>query len=135
MKKEDAINLLKQVNEILINSNSWLENTHEPLNQAFDMAIKALEQQPSDDCISREELKKWLDMNFSFGGALRKLEMFDRIDKELPPVTPTRKVGKWIKTGGSFRCSECMAMPEFKDIRTLKYCPTCGAEMRGAENG
>lgn len=44
MKKEDAINLLKQVNEILINSNSWLENTHEPLNQAFDMAIKALKQ-------------------------------------------------------------------------------------------
>ena len=44
MTKEDAINLLKQVNEILINSNSWLENTHEPLNQAFDMAIKALEQ-------------------------------------------------------------------------------------------
>ena len=43
MKKEDAISLLKQVNEILINSNSWLENTHEPLNQAFDMAIKALE--------------------------------------------------------------------------------------------
>ena len=39
-----------------------------------------------DDCVSRAELKKWLDLNFSFGGALRKLEMFDRIDKELPPV-------------------------------------------------
>ena len=45
-----------------------------------------------------------------------------------------RKVGKWIKTGGSYRCSECMVMPEFKDIRTLKFCPNCGAEMKGAED-
>lgn len=49
-----------------------------------------IEQQPSEDCVSRAELKKWLDVNFSFGGALRKIEMFDRIDKELPPVTPTK---------------------------------------------
>lgn len=63
------------------------------LGQAIDMAIKALEQQPCDDCVSRAELKKWLDINFSFGGALRKLEMFDRIDKELPPVTP---IQNWI---------------------------------------
>jgi hypothetical protein len=31
----------------LVNSNSWLENTHEPLNIAFNMAIKALEQEPT----------------------------------------------------------------------------------------
>ena len=43
------------------------------------------------DCVSRAELKKWLDMNFSFGGALRKLELFDRLDKELPSVTPTQE--------------------------------------------
>ena len=53
---------------------------------------EALEQ-PCEDCVSRAELKKWLDMNFSFGGALRKLELFDRLDKELPSVTPTLK---WI---------------------------------------
>ena len=50
-------------------------------------------------------------------------------------VVEERKVGKWIKSGGSFRCSECIAMPEFTDIRTLKYCPNCGAEMVGYENG
>ena len=48
----------------------------------------ALEQAPCEDLVSRAELKKWLDMNFSFGGASRKLELFDRLDKELPPVTP-----------------------------------------------
>jgi len=53
---------------------------------------KALEQ-PCEDCVSRAELKKWLDMNFSFGGTSRKFELFDRLDKELPSVTPTIK---WI---------------------------------------
>lgn len=46
MSKEEAINLLKQVNHILVNDDDyWTENTHEPLNTAFSMAIKALEQQ------------------------------------------------------------------------------------------
>ena len=50
--------------------------------------IKALKQkEPCEDCVSRADLKKWLDMNFSFGGATKKLELFDRLDKELPPVT------------------------------------------------
>ena len=53
---------------------------------------KALEQ-PCEDCVSRAELKKWLDMNFSFGGVSRKFELFDRLDKELPSVMPTTK---WI---------------------------------------
>ncbi len=60
-------------------------------NWALDMAIEALKQEPCEDAISRAELKKWLDMNFSFGGAARKLELFDRLDKELPPVTPQPK--------------------------------------------
>ena len=53
MTREEAISLLSQVNHILVNSNSWLENTHEPLNIAFDMAIKALERQ-SEDAVSRQ---------------------------------------------------------------------------------
>ena len=56
MSREEAISLLSQVNHILVNSNSWLENTHEPLNMAFDMAIKALEQEPILDKIRAEIL-------------------------------------------------------------------------------
>lgn len=52
---------------------------------------------------------------------------------DCPLVEIEERKGKWIKTGGSFRCSECMNMPEFKDIRTLNYCPNCGAEMVGDE--
>lgn len=57
MTREEAISLLTQVNKILINNNSWLENTHEPLNMAFDMAIKALEQKPCDDYISKQKVR------------------------------------------------------------------------------
>ncbi len=61
MTREEAINLLKQVNHILVNDDDyWLENTHEPLNTAFDMAIKALDQQPCEDAISRADVKKYL---------------------------------------------------------------------------
>ncbi len=128
------------------------EEYYKDLAQSYEKTINKLtkaiaEQQPNDDCVSRAELKKWLDMNFSFGGALRKLEMFDRIDKELPPVTPTHKVGKWIEVWESQRneytgeydeweehkCSVC-GFQEL-DADRFKYCPNCGAEMRGSENG
>lgn len=102
-------------------------------SRAIKEAIKALEQPTSDDCVSRKAV---LDCLTATG--LKKFDfILDAREKvnNLPPVTPTRKVGKWIKTGGSFRCSECIAMPEFRDIRELKYCPNCGAEMKGYENG
>ena len=51
MTKEEAISLLTQVNKILVNCNSWLENTHEPLNMAFDMAIKALKGVDTSDML------------------------------------------------------------------------------------
>ena len=55
MTREDSINLLKQVNHILVNDDDyWTENTHEPLNTAFSMAIKALEQESILDKVRAE---------------------------------------------------------------------------------
>jgi len=51
MTKEEAISLLTQVHKILVNSNSWLESTHEPLNIAFGMAIKALKGVDTSDML------------------------------------------------------------------------------------
>lgn len=104
MPVEDAITQLKMDRD-LCNFNP-MTGEEEPMNEdcrksaaALDIAIKALERESCEDCVSRAELKKWLDMNFSFGGALRKLELFDRLDKELPSVTPTLK---WIPVSESF---------------------------------
>ena len=55
MTREEAINLLKQVNHILVNDDDyWTENTHEPLNTAFSMAIKALEKESIFDKVRDE---------------------------------------------------------------------------------
>ena len=43
MTREIAINVLNQIKELILNDKSWLESTHEPISQCFDMAIKSLE--------------------------------------------------------------------------------------------
>lgn len=110
---------------------------------------KALEQQPSEDCVSRAELLKKYEDRFI------ELQRAHQQDKQLgvnwcintlkhmPPVTPTRKVGKWIRKpirndkggciGAEMICSCCN-----KDNRHdeyMDYCPNCGAEMRDTDNG
>ena len=59
--------------------------------------------------------------------------------KALPSAQPERKQGKWIKTisengiTSAVRCSEC----GFEDNRYMlfRYCPHCGADMRGEQDG
>lgn len=102
MTKEKAINLLKQVNEVIIESFSLFEDIYEPLNQAFDMAIKALEQQPSEDCVSRQAVlgkikkvcfsKEWAQFRVDNGSNGQRDFLINYIE-QLPPVTPTQN---WV---------------------------------------
>lgn len=96
--------------------------------------IKELEQQPCDDCVSREAV---LDlMQLKMGGK----ELYKAV-YDLPPVSPTRKVGKWIYHEKSIptafkelrECSCCHCYFRWEMPRN-SYCPNCGAEMVGAEN-
>lgn len=123
--------------------------------EALENYIKMLEQQPCEDCISRQAIKEmlneeWtkympmeLDINLSF--VLEKIS-------ELPSVTPKgvtitdfadrcrecgkQKVGKWIDTGigreelygEMFVCSECNNVSYYEN-----YCPNCGAKMEVKE--
>lgn len=65
----------------------------EDLNNALNMAIKALEQQPCDDCVSRADARHLIAESFRknlLGITFNK--MFETLYKgidELPPVTPT----------------------------------------------
>ena len=45
MNNQVAINFLDQVRKILLDDKSWLESTTQPINEAFDIAISALEKQ------------------------------------------------------------------------------------------
>jgi hypothetical protein len=130
MTREEAIKFLK----------GYLDEEvyTEKCRNAHKMAIKALEQEPCEDAVSRQAaltvIKDWWG---------RGVIAIDDIRK-LPPVTPTRKKGKWIKyekyfiESDSYRqikkpvmeCSICRwKIAGFVGI--MNYCPNCGAEMEG----
>lgn len=119
------------INTICPNDEDFEKACISPAYLKKELEALALEQEPCEDCVSRTELKKWLDMNFSFGGATRKLELFDRLDKELPPVKPKSKSGKWIrnKDGSTSYCSEC-GQQIYSCQEWFKCCPNCEAKMK-----
>lgn len=105
----------------------------------YKMAIKSLEQQPCEDCISREDALKeaceFHEIGYNGKGIFVRL-------KELPSVTPSRPKGKWIMVGNleqrNVMCNKCR---NIIDSRLLKlypqryaYCSSCGADMRESED-
>lgn len=140
-EREDAINFLK----------GYLDEEvyTEKCRKAHEMAIKALEQEPCEDCVSRNAIIKTLnemdryiadeltlcDNNNKFpqNEVFIVDDVYEEIE-QLSPVTPKLKIGKWINTGHKdrdgltvYRCSECEHAP-LMYVHTL-YCPWCGAKM------
>ena len=95
----------------------------------YDTAIKALEQELCTDAISRQAALNLLKPTG--------LKFYDFITdarnkiKELPSVTPVKKVGHWVRDTITdiYHCSECRSIchqdPKSKD----DYCKYCGAKM------
>ena len=48
MSINDAISILHQVKDIILNSNLWLKSTDDPISKAFDMAIDALKREKGE---------------------------------------------------------------------------------------
>ena len=69
-------------------------------------------------------------------------DVYEQITEQLPSVT--QKYGKWILSGGYWRCSKCKEKAllkfdkskggcrEYKPVRS-KHCPNCGAKMQESE--
>ena len=126
MTVEKAIEILSDVGDI---NRCCSEDA-----EALDMAIKALEQQPCEDCISREEV---LEQAKDYGSNTYLIPV--NSVKTLPSVKPTRPTGKWIEKEDYnldtyYECSECGADYCIEgDILIHKYCPNCGARMTESE--
>ena len=132
--------------------------------EAVKTAINALEQEPCEDAVGRKAVfglvkQMYLEVANSTVDshtisdcisltASKCREYIDEHIRELPPVTPTRKKGKWICvhhienkiTYDSWKCSECQhdfntEEESMVDFDEYKYCPNCGTEMKGAEHG
>ena len=93
-------------------------------------AIKALEQEPCEDCISRQAVIDALSHMCSedeHGITVSRANVNSML-RVLPPVTPQPKTAHWIHFANSDDCSGC-GWSTGKYISPSDYCPKCGARM------
>ena len=132
MTTEEAISIMNVIIHML-----EPQYDTERVEDAVSMAIKALEQQPCEDAISREAVLDYIAKLLSgylYEEERGRLEDFTTYIAEMSPVTPTRTKGRWIEQkdihkhhyGWSF-CSECGAFLMSSD--GANYCSCCGAKM------
>jgi len=113
----------------------------EPILEAYKIAIKALEQEPCEDAISRQYL---IDIATKDGA-------YDYVSAQeianAPSVNPQPKTGHWIDDNENeidaqygrhlYKCSECNeyadmfvgGTEDWWDIEKPNYCPNCGCRM------
>lgn len=121
----------------------------EPSGKVYEehkTVLDILEQESCDDVISREAVLEYLKSN-----AEDFPDYHEAIEKvvAMPSIQPSRpcnkcamngsgskycdncgqKSGHWIKTNSGYECSECAIESRSKS----DFCPSCGADMRGAE--
>ena len=119
-------------------------------SRAIKEAIKALEQEPCEDAISKasvfEILGNLMSIPYDFDRQINEKDVSESMDeiKELPSVTPARKKAKWIDADATILnrqgylvheviCSECNGISYFRSMGNkyigANYCPNCGTKM------
>ena len=129
-----------ECHEALMNEHIKCADEHKQLAEWLTDYKRLKEQEPCEDAISRAEALKMID-DISIPEDMSTFEIKSHIGVEistLPPVTPKRKVGEWIKKNNDYfdwyECSECgygsdgeMKYNRLCDVRT-KFCPDCGSQ-------
>lgn len=141
MTREEAIDILQNT--------SFFGRTIDDIDTAIDMAIQALEQEPCEDCISRQATVERLckvaefmnEKRNGLGSPYVMAALFIQDNKdEFPSVTSQPKMGRWKRISmdkyvqhamAYYKCSECGG----DIIGEHNYCPNCGAKMEVKENG
>ena len=127
----------------------------------YDAAIKALEQKPCEDAVSKKDvLSEIIRFSTEEGASVECQQLYCDVNN-MPSVTPIRPKGHWInhsdegyvecpKCGSAtncdvndntpyfvddIACSECLA--KFciveNEVERFDSCPNCGADMREVE--
>jgi DNA-directed RNA polymerase subunit RPC12/RpoP len=109
-----------------------------PSEEDVEQVIKALEQQPCEDAISRQEAIKYLNTNMAWydedgeiADSDEKLKAITDLVNGVPPVIPQPKTGHWINIDETHsKCDRCGAVFEIaSENGEANYCPNCGAKM------
>jgi len=94
--------------------------------------IKALDQEPCEDAISRQAVLEYIEGSWAELGHSSENELVCQDIKKLPSVTPQPKMGRWIDD----KCSVCgkgiedlISSREWYRNEEPKLCPFCGARM------
>ena len=102
-------------------------------------AIEALEREPCNDAISRaktiDEVSRIM-LDHPLDG-YEDGQLILKIIQDMPPVTPTKKVGQWIYIGNkdinqSVKIVECNVCHK-RNMGSSDYCPSCGVKMQEVE--
>ena len=119
--------------EALVKVRGYLTNLLpiEDYNEVEEIML-ALEQQPCEDCISRQAAKlkvarvTWDDGDSHYDFHDKCIDCLD----DLPPVTPQPKIGRWMECGGDEPLLKgyCCSLCNFTTTQKYDYC-TCGAKM------
>ena len=136
MKREECIKVLQALWRY--KDCGYSENE---IRESLDMTIKALEQEPCEDAISRQAVLNTLDSTDKFLDETRTVESYktllEECYKNLPPVTPARPKGHWIYgytfPDGQYRkCSVCKELVKVV-AGDGNFCGHCGAKMESEE--
>lgn len=134
MTREEAISIMNVIIHML-----EPQYDTDRIEDAVDMAIKALEQEPCDDAVSRQIISDYVEshiqeINTGYGDLNKHtneiLRMIVNYIEKMEPVTPQPKMGHWSHDGSHWKnrfiCSEC----NYKLFdEPTNYCPNCGAKM------
>ena len=138
MTTEEAIKALRDI-KLGIFIDTYFDEAEKSVskeNEALEIAIEALEQQPCEDAISREAVDEYITnllSGYLYDEERTRLEDLTTYIWELPSVQPTRPAGRWERLVEDYnKCSKCGEMGKL--YRIYKYCPNCGARMTESED-
>lgn len=107
----------------------------------YEEMIEPLKREISEDCVSREAVKKLKKYRFSYdtNTTIPKSDVFVKVSDiaSLPSVEPSRPKGKWIHWTDDYKdyvtCSCCGYGEEGEVLLSDKtpFCPICGTDTRG----
>ena len=147
---EDAVSRTEAIDKLTKFYNMVLDDNGTKLNIRDIVGtlerLPSVTPKPSEDCISRESVLKFIDkmpseLTSDGRRMIRRRALEEYISDTLPSVTPQRDVGKWIKVYPlgkdyeAYMCSKCKTGDWDITIGEYKFCPYCGQKKEGVEDG
>ncbi len=154
LSKEDLEIIIKALEQEPCREQDDYENEIEDLYNRLDIAeydkerlreevtrleekIKALEQEPKTDCISRAKtcdyIAEFINHEYSTQSECEMVDAMIEGIQHLPSVKQEPKTGHWIYNNGSYKCQFCGHEITGRE-EDLQYCCKCGARLESEVN-